>query len=50
MDKETFEALKRVLSNRYGKTSMQYKSDIEKLENWIDQEEQYQEQTEKAIF
>jgi len=37
MDKETYEALKRFMSNRFGKKSMQYKQDKEQIKNWINE-------------
>lgn len=37
MDDETYEALKRIMSDRYGKKSLQYKADKEQVKNWIDE-------------
>ena len=37
MNDETYEALKRVMSGRYGKNSLQYKSDVKQVKGWIDE-------------
>lgn len=47
MNKETYEALKRVMSGKYGKKSMQNKQDIAQVETWIDEvEKEYDEEEE----
>ena len=37
MNKETYEALKRILSNRYGKNSLQWQSDTKRLNDWVNE-------------